>query len=390
MRFDVENMSLNKLLLIPGILILAIPLTLSADCTATTQLQPPKLIAPSQNLLTQAQPKRIALVIGNSHYPGTGELRSPVNDANTISNNLATILAVELVNNNTQLLIMADRGVKATSSWDNSEGVYRITIPSAQLATLVKGPQLDANSPVVKVRLKQQQSGTVEITVQPAAGVLFGQLSQISEQVIGLQLLRNGQAQIPSSNPIPTPTSVIPSGRVVPSSKVPARYKKLRNLLAAKRWKEADAETRRVMLVVAKKKTYHELYRDDIEKFPCSDLRGIDQLWVKYSKGRFGFSVQAHIYQSLGGPGDADPLSSIWAAYGIRIGWYKHKRWFYHPTFNLTAKFGHLPGPRELSAEDAEENERYGVRDLILDTNRGFKIFLPDIGFLLRAQTCNL
>ena len=145
--------------------------------------------------------------------------------SNPSSNNLTTIQAVELVSNNTQLVIRTDRGVKATSNWDNSEGVYRITIPEAQLAPQVKGPQLDANSPIVKVRLKQQESGTVEITVKPAAGVFFGQLSQISEQLVGLQLLRNGQAQIPPGNPIPTPSPensnppvlspIIPSGRVL-------------------------------------------------------------------------------------------------------------------------------------------------------------------------------
>jgi len=38
----------------------------------------------------------------------------------------------------------------------------------------------------------------------------------------------------------------------------------------------------------------------DIEKFPCEDLRTIDQLWVEYSNGSFGFSVQKRIYRSVG------------------------------------------------------------------------------------------
>ena len=33
----------------------------------------------------------------------------------------------------------------------------------------------------------------------------------------------------------------------------------------------------------------------NIENFPCQDLRTIDQLWVKYSNGHFGFSVQKEI-----------------------------------------------------------------------------------------------
>ncbi len=38
----------------------------------------------------------------------------------------------------------------------------------------------------------------------------------------------------------------------------------------------------------------------------CEDLRTIDQLWVKYSNGRFGFSVQKRIWHSIGGNKYAD------------------------------------------------------------------------------------
>uniref|UniRef100_A0ACD5GNP1 GUN4 domain-containing protein n=1 Tax=Desertifilum tharense IPPAS B-1220 TaxID=1781255 RepID=A0ACD5GNP1_9CYAN len=40
----------------------------------------------------------------------------------------------------------------------------------------------------------------------------------------------------------------------------------------------------------------------DIDNFPGEDLHILDQLWLNYSKGRFGFSVQAQIYRSLGEP----------------------------------------------------------------------------------------
>ncbi|MFM6623822.1 MAG: GUN4 domain-containing protein, partial [Dolichospermum sp.] len=78
-------------------------------------------------------------------------------------------------------------------------------------------------------------------------------------------------------------------------------YRKLRDLLAAGKWKEADEETRQVMLAVAKRERERWLNVESIDNFPCADLRTIDQLWVKYSDGRFGFSVQKRIYQGLGG-----------------------------------------------------------------------------------------
>ena len=53
-------------------------------------------------------------------------------------------------------------------------------------------------------------------------------------------------------------------------------YIKLRNLLAAKKWREADEETARVMLKVTCREKEGWLNRESIEKFPCEDLPTID------------------------------------------------------------------------------------------------------------------
>ncbi|MEZ2276365.1 MAG: GUN4 domain-containing protein [Microcoleus sp.] len=128
---------------------------------------------------------------------------------------------------------------------------------------------------------------------------------------------------------IPKP-AVAETTRVV--SAVGMDYTNLRNLLAAKKWKEADEETARVMLKVAGREKEGWLDRESIEKFPCEDLRTIDQLWVQYSNGRFGFSVQKRIYQSLGGTGEYDSkiweaFSEIWEAFGDRVGWRINEYW---------------------------------------------------------------
>ncbi|MDB9356319.1 GUN4 domain-containing protein, partial [Nodularia spumigena CS-587/03] len=120
-------------------------------------------------------------------------------------------------------------------------------------------------------------------------------------------------------------------------------YKKLRELLAARKWKEADEETLRVMLAVAKREKEGWFLRESIDNFPCEDLRTIDQLWVKYSNGRFGFSVQKRIYQSLGGTREYN--SKIWQAFGDKVGWYKGGSWLYYTdiTFDIKAPEAHLP-----------------------------------------------
>jgi N-acetylmuramoyl-L-alanine amidase len=144
--------------------------------------------------------------------PPLGRLPLPI--AN--SSQLATIQAVELANNNTQLLIRADRNVRATSTWDARENAYRITIPSARLAERVRGPQLDSRSPLSGVRIRQQDARTVVILVQPSIGAQIGELNQLTEQLLALQL-QPGRSVIPPIGSIPVPP---PSRTILPPARM--------------------------------------------------------------------------------------------------------------------------------------------------------------------------
>ncbi len=125
-------------------------------------------------------------------------------------------------------------------------------------------------------------------------------------------------AQKSFETPLPKPVAA-ETTRVI--SAVGMDYINLRNLLAAKKWKEADEETARVMCKVAGREKEGRLDTESIEKFPCEDLRTIDQLWVKYSNGRFGFSVQKRIYQSLGGTSQYDSVEK----FGEKVGWWRSR-----------------------------------------------------------------
>lgn len=126
-----------------------------------------------------------------------------------LTNSPATIESVELANNGTQLLIRANQNVSAQGSWDRSSGLFRITIPNAKLAPKVQGPTFDANSPVLRVRLQPQAPNTVIIFVQPASGVSIGELNQVGNQLLALQLQRYRQVRPPISlPPLPSPNNV--------------------------------------------------------------------------------------------------------------------------------------------------------------------------------------
>lgn len=125
------------------------------------------------------------------------------------------------------------------------------------------------------------------------------------------------------------------------SSEKGVDYSQLRDYLKRGMWEEADRETSAVMLKAAGSEKSGWLRVEDIDNFPCVDLRTIDKLWVKYSEGRFGFSVQKRIYESLGGTREYD--EKIWDAFGDRVGWCVNRNWWGLIQFNKQAKTGHLP-----------------------------------------------
>ena len=121
-------------------------------------------------------------------------------------------------------------------------------------------------------------------------------------------------------------------------------YRELDRLLQAQNFKEADLETERVILAVAKRERQGYLRKEDAEKFPCKELRSIDKLWLKYSGRKFGISVQQQIYHSLGGTKEFK--SNVWRSMGERVGWMDGAGlWlnWWDLNFTQTALSGHLP-----------------------------------------------
>ncbi|MEA5567532.1 GUN4 domain-containing protein [Anabaena sp. UHCC 0399] len=123
-------------------------------------------------------------------------------------------------------------------------------------------------------------------------------------------------------------------------------YTKLRDLLAAKKWKEADYETYLVMLQVIGREKVGGISNEELLNFPCTDLRTIDQLWVKYSNGHFGFSIQKEIYLSVGGKPDGQYYEEAWEKFGDRVGWRVKGNWICYSEviFDTSSPNGHLPG----------------------------------------------
>lgn len=127
-----------------------------------------------------------------------------------------------------------------------------------------------------------------------------------------------GQARLAGKVPLPhTPHQLNTQPVQLPpqddlSSEKDVDYRKLRDLLRAGKWREADEETLNVMLQAASQPANTFLVSDDITKLPYRDLQTINQLWLSYSKEQFGFSIQQRIYQDVG---------EDWTSFIESVGW---------------------------------------------------------------------
>jgi GUN4-like len=172
------------------------------------------------------------------------------------------------------------------------------------------------------------------------------------------------------------------------SAAVDIDYSELRNLLASKKWQDADRETARLMLRVTKREEKGWLDRKSIQEFPCKDLQIIDQLWVKYSNDRFGFSVQQRIYQNVRARSEDD--SEVWQTFRDMVGWLKKGEKFHYSHLNFSEKApeAHLPaislfaGLVGIEIESGSFEQQHGVL-----ASLGGVVFKA---IALRLLTCNI
>lgn len=132
--------------------------------------------------------------LSTSFLLNRGTTSSRVTNETRINDNSspATIKALALSAIGSQLMIRANRPLAATGGWDRRTGLYRIKVTNAILGKNVQGPRFGASSPILRVRLQQEDPRTVSILVQPAPGVQIGQIDQLSPNLLTLELQRAG------------------------------------------------------------------------------------------------------------------------------------------------------------------------------------------------------
>jgi len=136
-----------------------------------------------------------------------------------------------------------------------------------------------------------------------------------------------------------------PSTPDVLNSDVGADYQPLVEALQEKRFKDADQITRDMLIYIAgpeaRKRKF--VYWTEVKKLPKADMATMERLWLKYSDGRFGYTIQRKLWRTQKGD---------FEAFCRKIGWNvvdedleRKRRWFGNDEFiyDLEAPKGHLP-----------------------------------------------
>ncbi|MBE9082842.1 GUN4 domain-containing protein [Tolypothrix sp. LEGE 11397] len=126
-------------------------------------------------------------------------------------------------------------------------------------------------------------------------------------------------------------------------------YTQLENFLQQQQWKEADIETTWIFYQIMVLEGY-KYWNQFLREFPKEISSEIDRLWMKFSNGHFGFSVQKQIWESVSSISFEGEIRGFLSGYspvvefGKKLEWF-NSGWRSHPylNFSLNARKGSLP-----------------------------------------------
>lgn len=151
-------------------------------------------------------------------------------------------------------------------------------------------------------------------------------------------------------NPLPAIVAQTTTSGEMVSPTTGINYTRLQNFLAQQNWRQANDETRNLMLKATGRELQGWFTMEDLQKLACWDLQKMDQLWKEASGGRFSFSTQFRIFIETGNrPGRLVAIENF-QTFGDQIGWRKDGDWIIFKenlNYTLNAPVGHLPAPRD-------------------------------------------
>ncbi|MDJ1171406.1 GUN4 domain-containing protein [Roseofilum sp. BLCC_M154] len=136
----------------------------------------------------------------------------------------------------------------------------------------------------------------------------------------------------------------------VPSDDIPLQsssgqdYLRLDFLFRSGRWEEAHEETCLHFLKLTRNRSFQGLRQSEWQMVTSEDLQIIERLWLKYSHGKFGFSLQSQFYKQVGG--NLESRDTVFTDLVDILCWYKDGDWIEYEDLIFDpekAVRGHLP-----------------------------------------------
>lgn len=123
---------------------------------------------------------------------------------------------------------------------------------------------------------------------------------------------------------------------------IQVRLDKIEEILKQKNWAMADQETKQLLYEITSRQEEGFLNIEHITEFPKYVWIKLDNLWIEHSNGKYGFSAQQRIWQSMGSP---RYYIDGWEEFGKRVGWFINGSWIENSEVQYTnqALKGHLP-----------------------------------------------
>jgi hypothetical protein len=183
-----------------------------------------------------------------------------------------------------------------TSNWIQSEWCAYESLFTEHLDVAAKRRKL------IPVRLDETKppSELLRTYCDLSGGDYPANLARLIEQLRE----RDGEQVVSGASPPPLVSDLI--------------YHRLREHLSLRHWREADAETRRILCDAVGVSPIVGLRLPDFERLPLTTLEAVDSYWRQASSGRFGLAVQRRIF---------DECRRDWECFGKRVGWIRNSLW---------------------------------------------------------------
>lgn len=223
------------------------------------------------------------------------------------------------------------------------------------MTDLTTSPQLNNSINTIEFR-SQLNTGSEKAQLQ-----LLQTLTQVGESVwdVLMEFLLERQSNAPglvegkayqllytanSAKVIDFLQTHFPTGIVPLKSDAGIDYVPLQKLLAQQDFLQADQLTLQKLCELAGTTAVQRkwVYFSEVDRFPITDLKTLDYLWLIHSEGKFGYSIQRELW--LG-------VNKNWDKLWPKIGWKSGRNWTRYPqefTWDLTAPKGHLPLSNQL------------------------------------------